>query len=212
MAATGAAPTNREVVADEFAATFGENRRAAGETCALLLAVPGGRTSEPAAVRSDAGPNRAVAGTDGITIGGGQVGSKIVYSGLWGQGQVLQKWAINRAISSRLVQNAYRFRALPMKIVPQRRERARWAYNGAVVVVKKEIPAETVSEEYLKKHNITRGRVLIGLDEQLQRSLNLHATPETALVQDGIVEKTWAGVLSNSDLNEIEVALRGNRR
>jgi len=47
-------------------ATFGQNRRTAGETCALLLAFPGRRTSEPAAVRSDAGPDRVAAGTDGI--------------------------------------------------------------------------------------------------------------------------------------------------
>jgi hypothetical protein len=47
-----------------------EDRRAAGETCALLLASPSGRTSEPAAVRSDAWPNRAAAGTDGIADAG----------------------------------------------------------------------------------------------------------------------------------------------
>jgi Transposase DDE domain group 1 len=70
VAATGAAPTNREVLADQFAATAGEDRRAAGETCALLLASPSGRTSEPAAVRSDAGPNRAAAGTGGIADAG----------------------------------------------------------------------------------------------------------------------------------------------
>jgi hypothetical protein len=40
VAATGAAPTNREVLADEFAATAGEDRRTAGKTCTLLLATP----------------------------------------------------------------------------------------------------------------------------------------------------------------------------
>src|ERR1700722_20561838 len=40
----------------------------AGETCALLLVIAGGRTPEPAAVRGDAGLARAVAGSDGIEI------------------------------------------------------------------------------------------------------------------------------------------------
>ena len=38
----------------------------AGETCALLLVIAGGRTPEPAAIRGDAGLARAVAGSDGI--------------------------------------------------------------------------------------------------------------------------------------------------
>ena len=63
MAAAGDAPTNRELVAYEFAATAGEERRTAGQTCALLMATAGGRTSEPAAVRGDAGSDRAVADT-----------------------------------------------------------------------------------------------------------------------------------------------------
>jgi hypothetical protein len=37
-----------------------------GIPCALLLAFSSGRPSEPAAVRSDAGPDRAAAGTGGI--------------------------------------------------------------------------------------------------------------------------------------------------
>ena len=55
VAAPGAATTNRELVADQFTATFGEDRRAIGEACALLLASPGGRASEPAAIRATLG-------------------------------------------------------------------------------------------------------------------------------------------------------------
>ena len=55
-----------KLVADEPAAKAGEDRRAAVEACALLLAIAGGRTSDAAAVRGDAGPDRATAGTDGI--------------------------------------------------------------------------------------------------------------------------------------------------
>jgi hypothetical protein len=66
VAAAGVAEANREVVADESAATAGEDRRTAGQTCALLLATAGGRTSDAAAVRGDAGPDCAATATDGI--------------------------------------------------------------------------------------------------------------------------------------------------
>jgi hypothetical protein len=70
VATAGTAPTDRELVADQRAATAGEERRTAGQTCALLLAVPRGSPSESAAVRDDAGSDRAAAGTDGIADAG----------------------------------------------------------------------------------------------------------------------------------------------
>jgi hypothetical protein len=66
VAAAGAAPANRELVAYEFAATFGEDRKTVGKTCTVLPAAAGGRASEPAVVRGDAGADRAAAGSDGI--------------------------------------------------------------------------------------------------------------------------------------------------
>src|ERR1017187_2028949 len=66
LAAAGVAQANRELVPDESAATTGEDRRTVGKTCALLLATAGGRTSDAAAVRGDAGPDRDVADTHGI--------------------------------------------------------------------------------------------------------------------------------------------------
>jgi len=68
VAETGAAPWNREVLADKFAATSGEDGRAAGETCTLLLASPGRGTSDATAVRGDVGSYRAV-GADGVADG-----------------------------------------------------------------------------------------------------------------------------------------------
>ena len=56
----------RELVANESAATAGEDRRATGEACAVLLAATGRGTSEPAAIRSHAGPDRAATATVGI--------------------------------------------------------------------------------------------------------------------------------------------------
>src|SRR5271157_4796281 len=66
VAAADVAQANRELVADELAATAGEDGRTAGETCPLLLATAGGRTSDAAAVRGNAGPDRAATDTDGI--------------------------------------------------------------------------------------------------------------------------------------------------
>jgi hypothetical protein len=57
---------DRELVADESATRVGDDGRATGEACPLLLAPTGGRTSEPVAVRGDAGPHRAATGMDGI--------------------------------------------------------------------------------------------------------------------------------------------------
>jgi hypothetical protein len=59
VAAGGVAQVNRELVADQLAAAAGEDRRTAGQTCALPLATAAGRTSDAAAVRGDAGSDRA---------------------------------------------------------------------------------------------------------------------------------------------------------
>jgi len=63
VAAAAVAQANRELVADEFAATAGEDERTASKTCALLLARAGRRASDSAAVR---GYDRAATDTDGI--------------------------------------------------------------------------------------------------------------------------------------------------
>src|ERR1039457_6184367 len=62
----GIAEAHRQLAADESAATSGQGGWAAGETCSLRLGFSGGGTSEPAAVRSHAGPDRAATATDGI--------------------------------------------------------------------------------------------------------------------------------------------------
>src|ERR1039457_7607979 len=62
----GIAEAHRQLAADESAATSGQEGWAAGETCSLLLGFSGGGTSEPAAVRRHAGPDRAATVTDGI--------------------------------------------------------------------------------------------------------------------------------------------------
>ena len=66
VATAGPAQENRELVADEFAAAVGENRRTTGETCTLLLTAFGGGTSEPPAVRDHAGLYCPVASAAGI--------------------------------------------------------------------------------------------------------------------------------------------------
>jgi hypothetical protein len=66
LAAAGAAQPNRELVADESAATAGEDRRATGAACAVLLAATRRGASEPAAIWSHAGPDRTATATVGI--------------------------------------------------------------------------------------------------------------------------------------------------
>jgi hypothetical protein len=80
----------------------------AGETCALLLVIAGGRTPEPAAIRGDAGLARSVAGFDGIERKDpGQVGSETYPQGV---GVRRQKWVANGAISAVLLWNLGRWR------------------------------------------------------------------------------------------------------
>ena len=64
--AAGATPANRELVADESAAAAGEDRRTAGQTCALLLAIVGGRTSDEAAVWEYGAADRGAVASGGI--------------------------------------------------------------------------------------------------------------------------------------------------
>jgi len=94
-------PDESRLVADKSAATAGQDRRTAGKTCTLLLAFPGGRASEPAAVRSDAGTDRAVADTHGIDRRWPAQAAQSVYKGL-GKEKCC-KSAEYRAISAVLV-------------------------------------------------------------------------------------------------------------
>ena len=90
MAAADVAQANRELVADQLATTAGEDRRTAGETCALLLATAGGRTSDAAAIRGDAGSDRSTTDTDGIGRSWSSQQQNPSISWL-GKGEVLQK-------------------------------------------------------------------------------------------------------------------------
>src|ERR1039458_2698265 len=92
VASAGFAERDSELVSDQFAATAGEDRRTAGQTCALLLATLGGRTSDAAALRGDAGSDRATAGTDGIDRRGPAQAAESVYIRTRQEGELLQKW------------------------------------------------------------------------------------------------------------------------
>jgi hypothetical protein len=54
------------VVVDELAVAAGEERRAVGETCVLLLPAAGGRAFYPARVRGNPAAHRELADTRGI--------------------------------------------------------------------------------------------------------------------------------------------------
>ncbi|MGB7723564.1 MAG: IS1380 family transposase, partial [Bryobacteraceae bacterium] len=69
VAEAGATEEDRELVADELAATVGEDRRQAGQTCPLLLADAGREPSDAAVVREHGAPNRIAAGAQRIGCG-----------------------------------------------------------------------------------------------------------------------------------------------
>lgn len=73
LATTAAATQARKLVVDEFAAPFGEDRRTAGETCALLLPALGGESSDAAALRSDGAGDCSLAGSRGLGGGSGHI-------------------------------------------------------------------------------------------------------------------------------------------
>ncbi len=56
--------TYGEVLAKEFATAGGADGRVTGETCPVLPVTASGRTSETAAIRSDAGADRAIVRRD----------------------------------------------------------------------------------------------------------------------------------------------------
>ena len=72
VAAAGAAEEDRELVADQLAATVGEDGRAVGETCAVLLASVGRGPSDAAAVWGNFAEGLGAAPTDWIGRGGGK--------------------------------------------------------------------------------------------------------------------------------------------
>ena len=55
--------------ADELAATAREDRRASGETRAVLLAAAGGESPDPTPVRNDAPADLGITGPNGLTGG-----------------------------------------------------------------------------------------------------------------------------------------------
>ena len=66
VAAAGTAEANRELVADQLAATTGEDRRTAGETCPLLLAFAGGEPSDEAALWEYGAADRGAVASGGL--------------------------------------------------------------------------------------------------------------------------------------------------
>src|ERR1019366_4184136 len=70
VAAAGAAQKDRSLVADQLATEVGEDGRALGEACALLLAAVGGRSSDAAGVRGNFAEDLGAAIAGGVRAGG----------------------------------------------------------------------------------------------------------------------------------------------
>jgi hypothetical protein len=114
--------------ADESAATAGEDRRTAGATCTLLLAIAGGRTSEPAAVRGDAGPDRTATGADGIEREGGRGCIGIGLTRGWASRSVAEGGR-KMEQSRQCWYGSQADRGAPDEIVSTTSELAIWAYD-----------------------------------------------------------------------------------
>src|SRR5208283_2152095 len=71
LTATGAAAEDRELVADQFATTVGEDRGQAGEACPLLLADAGREPSQPTAISNSGAKDRRVGAGEGVDEDGG---------------------------------------------------------------------------------------------------------------------------------------------
>ena len=119
-------------------ATF--HRRAAGETCAVT-GCSHGRTFEPAAIRGDAGPDRATADTDGIDRWWAGWVAELSTPG-WGKERYCKSGLESGAIPGWTSADR-RTLALQVKIVSTTSVRAKWAYNPYRFEVKKEIPVHT---------------------------------------------------------------------
>lgn len=66
MAGVGVAEEDRELVADQFAATAGEDGREAGQARPVLLADAGRESSYTAVVREHGPADRALSGSDRV--------------------------------------------------------------------------------------------------------------------------------------------------
>jgi hypothetical protein len=105
----------------------------------------GGRTSDAAAVRGDAGPDRAVTDTHGIDRRWPAQAAESVYKGLG-----KEKCCKSGGISGNFGGTGADLRplgALRMKTVSQCREQAGWGKIGTVFEVKKEIPVKMRSHK-----------------------------------------------------------------
>lgn len=62
-----------------------------------------------------------------------------------------------------------------------------------------------ITNGYREKHHIAS---VILLNRSLQESLNMSATPETILIVNGVVRRTWFGLLSDDDVRAVLTALK----
>ena len=123
VAAAGAAEGNRNVVINQFAAAAGENRRAAGKACPLLLAIAGGEPSHASLVRKHAAADGgfAAVGRVGAAARRNQSGRR---RGV--EGGVSEKSLRNRANHGLLVlEKAVRRTTGALALEPMQKERER---------------------------------------------------------------------------------------
>jgi len=116
-----------ESAATSGAATSGEDRRTDGETCALLLVIASGRTSDAKAVRGDARSDRSAPDADRVESW--RPSQQRESGNKRGEGRRGVAKAEYRAIFGAAGADLRLLGALEMEIVSQCREQARWVYT-----------------------------------------------------------------------------------
>jgi len=141
VAPVDSADRHRRLVADQFAAAGGEDRRSAGEACAVLLADAGRGTFDENTVLGDVAQNRVVASS--CKLNDWLQTRRIEPLRTKEEGEVSEKSArddFDNVGETRTARNRSGFR-LQMQLWPCDSTRER--YNSDKSVPKKEIPVQT---------------------------------------------------------------------
>ena len=77
-------------------------------------------------------------------------------------------------------------------------------YKRAVLFVS---TSQIVPREYVENHEMQGSLILAGLADDLTNEFHLRRSPQTILVRRGRIVRSWGGVLSKTDLSEIQEAL-----
>jgi len=70
------------------------------------------------------------------------------------------------------------------------------------------VTTSTVSADYLHTHPGIANRHIIRVAPDFAKEMHLEAAPQTIFLERGVVKKTWFGLLSDADVNQIKKEAR----